>query len=569
MRAIGCVYLLLLLFIVCSCDRPTEATGHILLAEQYAEDAPEKAQAELDSVSPHFYDLSLQWRARYTYAACRVADKLETTLPSFDDIREAKEWYMKKGTAKEKVKSRLFLGRAYRVEKKDTEAMTEYLDALTLAKTAELYNEAGYISSYMGDLYREKNDVQAALAKYKDGADYFYQAGNLRSFGYANRDISKMLIYSDSSQVALDYMWRADSIASVLGDNEMKSYISNGLGNLYESLGDYDKAEQCLLMAIQSDSSNDLSDITALSALYISLKEFDKLHAMLDTIYSPDLPEEYRQGFLYNYYLIYKEKNSLSKSLDYLEQFYKIFKSRLIRTTDANYIEIEKKYNHAKLNSRLQQLTISRQRYSIAVIVSVLVLLAVFIFYQNRRIRSNRKLYEQEKVIAELNSNILDLSLRLDREALLVQSLKELQKNYQDKENEVQSLKKELQEVRVKKMEHSTLRKTLIHGSQVYKPEERIQVDDTLWKALEKEVLAIYPKFTQKLVSKHPRLSQDDLRYCWLSLMKLNASEESTLLNVQPETLRKKRTRIRENMGLESFGGSDLYNYLINEVING
>ena len=58
----------------------------------------------------------------------------------------------------------LYLGRSYVEDKEYEKAMRAYSDALEVALAIKNYNRAGYICSYMGDLY-ELDDRYVLAAK--------------------------------------------------------------------------------------------------------------------------------------------------------------------------------------------------------------------------------------------------------------------------------------------------------------------------------------------------------------------------------------------------------------------
>lgn len=556
------------IFMLFSCQDHRREIKHIQQAALYVSQHPENAKIELDSIGMNVFILNPKWRAQYIYVSCLTADKLEIDFPSVNSIMEAKEWYEKRGTTQEKVIIKLYLGRVYVKEKKQKEAMKELLEALAIAKKAKLYNEAGYISSHLADIYINHNDTHPALSKYEESAAYFLQAGNMRSYGYANRDIGRTYFYEDSLQLALVFMQRADSVATLLSDKEMKTYVYNGFGNIYKSLKNYPKAEEYLQLALLSDTGKISPTHMAISNLYIQMHDYRKAEAMLDTLYAPDLSEEYQQSILNRYYLIHAGRNNPEKALSYFEQYYKIFEKRILETTDTNFREMEKKYDLAVLQTSVQQLTISHQKFINALAASFIIILSLIAIYQHKRIRSNRLLHKKDMELKNLNSQILDLKYRLEEEEKKLQSLTEKEADYQVKESEIAKFKKELFENRQKKMQHSELRNKLLRGSKPNDLTKQITLDEKLWYAIEEEIESIYPDFRGKLFTKHPNLGKSDFLYCCLSLFNLDINQEAILLKIDTPSVSKRRTRIRQTMGV-SFADSNIHTYLTNIIIHG
>ena len=110
-------------------------------------------------------------------------------------------------------------------------AMKAYSDALSLAKEKYLYDVAGYICSYMADLYTYTGQRSEERRKFEEAAEFFKQAGNERSYAFALRDVAKTWAFDDSLSLALHYMLIADSVITRFQDLRGISSISNGLGN--------------------------------------------------------------------------------------------------------------------------------------------------------------------------------------------------------------------------------------------------------------------------------------------------------------------------------------------------
>ena len=118
-----------------------------------------------------------------------------------------------------------------------------------IALKAKDYNRVGYIYSYMGDLYEFQESYFLGNNKYIKAASYFYQANNRRSYAFALRDVGRMYVFTDSNEVALEYMKRAYYLASESNDSIAMSSIANGLGNTYKVLDDLKLAKEYLLQS--------------------------------------------------------------------------------------------------------------------------------------------------------------------------------------------------------------------------------------------------------------------------------------------------------------------------------
>lgn len=90
---------------------------------------------------------------RWCLIAGKAADKLNTSLPPSYYFDHAYSWLIKYGITKDQVDIGLFWGRSLVADGEYDKAMSIYAEVLAIAKEKELYNEAGYICTYIADLY--------------------------------------------------------------------------------------------------------------------------------------------------------------------------------------------------------------------------------------------------------------------------------------------------------------------------------------------------------------------------------------------------------------------------------
>ena len=82
----------------------------------------------------------------------------------------------------------------------------------------------------MGDLYDFEGDYLLGKDKYKEAESYFRKAGNMRSSAFALQDIGRMYAFSDSLDIALTFLLKADTIIVEVGDSSDIGTIYNGIG---------------------------------------------------------------------------------------------------------------------------------------------------------------------------------------------------------------------------------------------------------------------------------------------------------------------------------------------------
>lgn len=145
---------LMLLFLLPGC-RKYESKESILLdkAEELIKLHPDSTILLLDSIEyPEGLNdrLLAKWCLLYGIAVDKAK---EGDVPSVYQLSRALKYYEKHSDLSKSAKIGLYLGRSYVNDKEYEKAMETYDAALNIAIEVKNYNIAGYILSYMGDLY--------------------------------------------------------------------------------------------------------------------------------------------------------------------------------------------------------------------------------------------------------------------------------------------------------------------------------------------------------------------------------------------------------------------------------
>lgn len=553
---------LILLLTGCQAYRDKQ---QIRLAESRIEHSFEQAKAELDRIEKiNYLKLPLQWQARYVYLQCRIADELETGLPFASEVNTALRWYTKKGKTNEIIALSLFLGRAYMAEKDNQRAMDAFMDGLDRAEKTGLTNEAGYLSSYLADIYTQNNHIETALAKYEKAADYFLEAGNLRSYGFARRDMGFSYDMLELYPEALAAMHEADSIGKLLNDSLILSTVLNGFGNIYLSMGEYERAIHYILESLQTDDTS-LHDQMVLSEAYIEAGQLTEARRILDTMSQDSIPEIFKRGIYYYYYMIYSKEGNDKEALYHFEQFFHLVEKRLNELEDHNYIEAEKKYHHQNLTVQVKELIIGEQRYFLLIGLLFLAVLILISLYLYRQMRTNRRLADQEKEINDNQREITRLAREVEKKKKeFAQAKGEMRKQ---KEEEIEQLKAGLAQIRENMILNSLSRKKLTNKLKNFNSAKGAWIEKELQSQMELEVDMVYPNLMLNLSNEYPALTETDLQYCVLSLYGFDPQQEAILLNIETGSVGTRRTRIGKKLQT-SFKENNLPTFLRNYSLN-
>lgn len=562
------------------CRDESDAIYLIDRAESLLKSDPDSSHILLDSIAVPD-NLSDKLLARWCMLSGKVADTLYTDLPYVQQLLRAQAYYKSHGTKQEQAKIGLYLGRSYVEDKENEKAMKVYLQALDIALRSEDYNQAGYICSYMGDLYDFEGNYLLGKDKYKEAESYFRKAGNMRSSAFALRDVGRMYAFSDSLDIALIFLLKADTIIVEVGDSSDIGTIYNGIGNIYNMLGNKELAKLYLWKNVNMSDFDDAPSYRTLAGIYIEEGDFKNARICLEKASVPSFNDMTRFSVLYGYSLLEKAEGNWEKAWFYLDEYNSASDSILTIRNRENIIKIEKEYEHLKISLENMRLKSDKQKYFIYWVISVSILLILLWVFQIRIDRKNKRLLKQEIDLSNKSNELFRLRDNLrnkqDRlEALSIQlsekneklneldSREKLEKEYEQIKKEEETLVLRIAERRKDLFLSSAIAKKVIKLSQKVVPgATKSPLSEKDWQNIITQVNEVYPFLADRLAAFN--LSAAELRYCYLSLLGLDSIGESILLHIQPDSVNKRRQRVRQKLGIIA-KELDLCAYLINSV---
>lgn len=562
------------------CRDESDAIYLIDRAESLLKSDPDSSHILLDSIAVPD-NLSDKLLARWCMLSGKVADTLYTDLPYVQQLLRAQAYYKSHGTKQEQAKIGLYLGRSYVEDKENEKAMKVYLQALDIALRSEDYNQAGCICSYMGDLYDFEGNYLLGKDKYKEAESYFRKAGNMRSSAFALRDVGRMYAFSDSLDIALIFLLKADTIIVEVGDSSDIGTIYNGIGNIYNMLGNKELAKLYLWKNVNMSDFDDAPSYRTLAGIYIEEGDFKNARICLEKASVPSFNDMTRFSVLYGYSLLEKAEGNWEKAWFYLDEYNSASDSILTIRNRENIIKIEKEYEHLKISLENMRLKSDKQKYFIYWVISVSILLILLWVFQIRIDRKNKRLLKQEIDLSNKSNELFRLRDNLrnkqDRlEALSIQlsekneklneldSREKLEKEYEQIKKEEETLVLRIAERRKDLFLSSAIAKKVIKLSQKVVPgATKSPLSEKDWQNIITQVNEVYPFLADRLAAFN--LSAAELRYCYLSLLGLDSIGESILLHIQPDSVNKRRQRVRQRLGIIA-KELDLCAYLINSV---
>ena len=376
-------------------------------AESLMESAPDSAMTILDSISLGALS-SQKDKARYALLKSMALDKNYIDATSFDLLQPAIDYYLKKGSPDEKLRTLYYQGRIYQNRGNDdeeamrcflkaTEESDQILDSLCLGRT--------YFA--MSVLYASQYRME----------DYILSAHNASEiFSRINRnDLRRASLNNElDGYILLDNKQKADSIMSLLassnnsGDDPYNSYLHNKIIYGVEFLSD--NSLRLLLDSLSMMPSGEDIQLDMARA-YAKIGQPEKAQIYLDSVKA----DEYLQSPKYWAIKseIFERNNDLSDALGALKSYILVSDSNTNSLISQDLLFVEQRYALEKAALVEKQEKDSIKKNSI-ISVLCLIILGMFLSLRLRLVEikklklenSERKLKESLQYVSNENKKI-------------------------------------------------------------------------------------------------------------------------------------------------------------------
>lgn len=534
------------------------------LAETMIKTSPYTADSILASINDSS-KLNKELLAKWCLLKCIISDSINTPMPQVSIIEETYDFYKAKKDWTQMVKSGFYLGLSYKESEDYDKAIDVFLFSLTKAKELKDYTLVGYIYSCIANIHELNKDIQNAEKDYEFAKNAFLQANNTKSYILALKNIARQKAYQNSLDEALNILHQGDSIARTLNDTSVFVSIYNTLGNIYCLMGDYEKAEDNLLKSASLDTNSLNNNYLALTQMYLNVANLDKANYYLNKVDSND--NKYKGTIAYYKYLYEKERKNYMSALENYEIWNDTYIDETMKKKEENILELEKKYDQAINETKLQELKISRLVYIVILCLSLICLFILHTLFRNHKKKMNNKIISLEEKINSINKELDVKKKELDIKKNEIEANKKDLEKLDELEHEIDGLSTELKQIKYTLLKNSSSGKKIADLAQKFIPNNKeALIDEKFYKAMEKDIRSIYPKYKALILEFYPEISISEWQYCCLLIFGLDNKSESRLLCVAPQSVRTRRLRLRKKLGIE-LEDMSIYEYLIDKII--
>ena len=546
-RYIGLIGVFISVLFFSSCDSH-RANREMKQAEAKMKQNPDSARAILENMGAHHL-MNEKSYAHWCMLLGRVRDEQQKVRHASNPLStrqwlKAQAYYDRKGTLREQAEIRLYTGRSQKDDGDYDAAVDTYKDGLSFVAKTDDYSLAGYLSSYLADLYFERRLYDHAQGKYNDAACFHARSGNRRSQALALRDAAYCYYIEDRMTEALFTLQKADSIIGSTGDSTVIRAISADFGVFYGEMGMMDKAEMYLTTNI--NPNDPWPTYLALADVYIKKKEYAKAREYAEKAMS----ESTKGEVLRLHYLIEKSDGSLVKAIDYLEQYLYYVDSTYAKQNRINVYEVEQRYDKSQLeneNIRLQMAILYRTLAIVVLSVCAAIGLLMFRRAKNRRIR------RQQEALRQKENEIRFLTVQLSEKEKSLNELKDSEADYyREQKEKIKRLEKALEEKKELILYSTSVGKKIVRVIE-QGAASKTSLSAREWNTLGKDIKLLYPGayafFMEKISIEK---SDTSWKLCLLSFFDPDTKIEAFLLGLTDDSsARQCRYRLRKDLGVD------------------
>lgn len=463
------------------------------------------------------------------------------------------------------------LGNLFYFLNESDSALSYYLYAQEIAKQKEvnsvlntIYNNIGIIYASQGQTEEAREVLEDALALSILEKDTATMAKN-----YAN--LATQNIYNGNAILAKDQFLRATKYFKALNDSTGLFAAYKGLAenaildrNYALSLAYLDTSES--YMRTQEEGINFTKILVSRAFAYNQLGEQEKSFMLSSAAYENAMSNNQlnlASEILVDISAAYAQNNDYKNALIYSQKSL-VIKDSLIQLEKKDWIQQNKARFQFALKSKefevLEKENEIRKTYVRVIIISLAIIILLLIVILRMRYKASKLKevqFEMEQKLSkekisivqsqnqELQDKIETVNYELVSKTLLLENKNQIIHSIEGLMKEAANSDTEGTNTHIIQLKQQLLRNT--HA-------------DQNWEDFKLYFERVHTDFFQNLHIAHPKLTSGDLRLSAFVLLQLSSKEISQILNITPESVRKRKQRLKEKLGLQK--GSDLLQHL-------
>lgn len=479
------------------------------------------------------------------------------------------------------ILANLNLGALYHHFNAQDEALRYFFQSLEVAEQTESNDFLNSIYNNIGIIYQQNGANDKALEYMQQALKISREQDELSRVGMNLINLGNTLEKTGQKYLALKRYAEAAEIFRNQGDSLNLSAAINNIGNIHFSTGKLDSASQHYRQAYSLSSTTEKAWYhweysLNLGKVLLEFGNLDSARHFLSKAAEGFESTDNTAMLIDAYQWLAKVERSAGNNndaFDHLTQSSALQDTLLEKKTSKWISEIQMNFEFGKKEKELELLKeASKRRQTIWALAAsgvliIVVLLIITMRTKNQNLRQRNVILEQEQEVSKLSIEKNEAQRqRLEQEIKTTSQVNMLEKQKLQQKIEFKNrelLGKAMHLVN-KNEAFSNLEKLL--GGWKEKSEEEKEAAlseanklfrsaknmDQDWKTFKLHFEEVHPEFFSKLSEKFPELNVNDLRMCAYLTLNLSAKEIAQIFNITPESVRKRKQRLRQKLNVSS-----------------
>ena len=526
------------------CGKPSSYPPTMVEAARLSEHEAARALPLLEALADSLDRLDEEGRVYYDLLRLRVNDKLNVRATSDTLIRRITAFYEAYGDPDKLMLAYYYRGRVCADLNDALQALHFYRKAVEVSGGKRQYLLLSRIYSQMGGIYEYQNIYEEAIPFYRKAYEYKLFSGDSVTLSMPIRDIAGAYYELGQMDSALVYYQKAYAIALETRNRKRELGILVEISAVYQDLGDYEKVFEILYPSFQDSAGRNMSPTYySLGKNYLLTGRLDSAAYWMNRVRLDG--DIYKRAEVYDLLgRIEKGRGNYERSAHYFD-LYRQCQDSIVKVDQSEQIRrIKALYDYNLREKENQRLTLANERKQAAIYriltggFLILFLLAFRLVLSERKKKHLDCQVERMKRAQQEQYRQSEAYLKENRRKIeaLEEALREAESEaVSSKKQDLMALNKKALEATNQAVELSREQRKLMDesltGSAIYiKFHTHLeQVDEADWDILRHEIDELY-NMTNRLLALNPKLSEMELRICYLSKIRLKVMDMATLL---------------------------------------
>lgn len=525
------------------------------------ETSPDSALLYLNSLSPATFQAEpKETRMYYDLLKIKANDKLYHEQTSDSTILEIVRFYDEYGDLHKQMEAYYYLGSVYRDLGDAPRAVKAFLHATELGENTMEYGLMGKAYGQICILLDLQSIYDEAERAGKKELEYALLRNDSVAVGYSLRNIARIFHDRHELDSALHYYMEGYE----KGAMRIKNIILSEVPWIYYDKGEPEQAKS-LIFELFNKGRYSYNNWLLLGRIYAQEGELGKAHDCFNTVLTEGSLFQI-QGAYQGLSELEARRGNLRAALAYAKQSLAYQDSiNQWKQTEA-VAKIQALYNfqaYEEENNRLQEANNRHQRWLLLLTCGLIVLASGGYLYYNRLLHKKARILRLARTARMLNELAYSNSSTLMEDER--QMIKNLQTRSQQLENEKSYLQKRLQEVENDLSSYTQLEKKGVkeakipphvlsfRSSEIYHifhqwNETSAKITAEQWEELRTAIDLTYPRFTDRLLTLYPKLSEVELQICYLIKISLPLKTIAQMLSRSNSAITNARIRLYKKL---------------------